>query len=190
MAVAVLAVAAVASTAVTVYGQYKAGKAAAEAANANAAFYREQSEFARRAMMREYSVYNDKAADFTGETISQFGKGNVALTGSPLSLLGTMFARQESERQAILEGGEFQVREARLKAEASQREASNIRKAARLQMFGSVMSGVTQVAGAFAGGAKASSSGSNWMSSSTSSGGAASTGSSFRSSLGFGNYGF
>jgi hypothetical protein len=187
----VAAIAAVAGAAVSMYGQYQAGKAQAEAERANAAFYREQSEHARRAMMREYEIYSDKAADFTGETISQFGKGNVLLQGSPLLALGTIFARQEQEKAAILESGSFNVREAKLKAEASDKAAGNIKRATTIAMFGTALGGFSSAAGGFAGGARsgATTTSTNWMGSSTSGASAGGSGS-FRSSFGFGSYSF
>jgi hypothetical protein len=146
----VAAIAGLAGAAVQIYGNVTSANAQSAAERANAAFYREQSEFARRAMMREYNIYNDQAAEFTGEVISQAGKGGAELSGSPLLALGTILARQEAERQAILEDGNFKVREAILRAEASEKAARSMKNSAVISSFGIGLSGIASAAGAFA----------------------------------------
>jgi len=133
-------------TGTSIWGQIESGRAQMSAERANAAFYAEQSEFARRSMMREYELYNDQAAEYTGEVISQAGKGGAVLSGSPLLYLGTVFARQEAERTAILEDGNFKVREANLRRESSLKSAKNINDAMTISVISTGVGGYADFA--------------------------------------------
>lgn len=137
-----------------IFGMASANEAQSKAEQANADYYNEQSEFARKAMLRDLSIYKDQAAEQMGGQITGYAAGGVNLEGSPMLELASTKARQISEEAAIKAGGQAKIREAYLRAGASQANADRLGGfgATFLPALGSALGFAGQTAGYFSGG--------------------------------------
>lgn len=113
-------------TAANIYGSIKANQAQASAEEANAAFYLEQADYAKKAGERELSIYRDQASEFIGAQKSSFGRAGVELSGSPLLALADTQFRQLKEEKAIQLDTAAKVREATLKSGMAQGNADRL----------------------------------------------------------------
>lgn len=113
-------------TGLSIMGQAQSSKAEAEAEFANAAYLKEQADFAREAGRRTVNAFDVEAAEFLGNQKSGFSAGGVALSGSPLAVIGDTLARQGVEREGIKLDSFAKEREALLKAGASYSNAKKL----------------------------------------------------------------
>ena len=93
---------------------------------ANAAFYREQAEFAREATNRTLEIYQDDTDTFVGQQKTSIAKSGISLSGSALLALADTKFKSLREEEAILRDGKFKEQEALLKAGASIDQADRI----------------------------------------------------------------
>lgn len=134
----------IAGTAISVYGNIKANKAQASADKKNAMFFQEQADFAQLAGERELAVFRDQADEFYGEQVSSYAGAGVALTGSPLLALADTKYRAAKEEDAIRMDSAAKIREARLKAGMSAKQAAAIGSTSNnvLQASGTSLTGL------------------------------------------------
>lgn len=123
---AVGAGAAVAGLGLGIVGNIMGNNAQAKAEEANAAYYNEQKEYARQAMLRNLDIFKDQASETIGTQTTAASAGGVTLSGSPLLVLASSRARQIKEEAAIRYGGEANIREAYLRAGASMDNANRL----------------------------------------------------------------
>lgn len=145
------AAAAVAGAGLGIIGTITGNNAQAAAEEANAAYYKEQQEFARQSMIRDLKIYSEDAEEVFGAQVTGAAAGGVNLEGSPLLVLASTRKRQIEEQDAIKAGGKANIREAYLRAGASMANASRLGsfEANVLPAFGSALGAAGQVATAF-----------------------------------------
>jgi hypothetical protein len=98
------------------YGQIKANEDQAAAEKRNAAFYREQAEFAQRAGDRKRAIFERESDVLYGDQVGAFAKAGVDTGSSSFFLAQQVFYRQ-NESFAIKEEADFNVRLAMLRAD-------------------------------------------------------------------------
>lgn len=108
------------------YGQFTANNDQADAEDQNAAFYREQADFARKAGDRQRMIFDRESVILLGNQTAGFAKSGVSTTSAADFLAREMLYRQE-ESQAIKEEADFNVRLAMLRADQSERTADSLR---------------------------------------------------------------
>jgi cell division protein FtsL len=132
-----------------VIAEQDAAHAEEDALQANANWYMEQAEFAHRSTVRELKIQNDESKEFYGEQVSGIARGGLDMSGSPLLLLAQTKLRAYEEKQAIIDYGNIQYREASLKGEIANRQRDQIKSGATMSAIGGVIGIAT---GGFMGG--------------------------------------
>lgn len=107
------------------YGNYSANMAQAEAAKRNAAFYREQADFAKKAGERQQMIFERDTQIQYGEQLSAYAKAGVDTQSSSLFLAKQLLFRQQ-ESFAIKKEADMNVRLAMLRADESMRNADQL----------------------------------------------------------------
>lgn len=138
----------IAGTAIDAYGRYKANQAQADADEQNAAFYREQADFAQKAGDREINVYEDEANQFEGSQKSSYARGGVELSGSPLLAFGDTKFREMQQVDAIKQKTAQSVLEASLRGTSAQNSADSLNSFAgqALPLAGTLLTGLSNAA--------------------------------------------
>lgn len=105
------------------YGDFMSSQARAAAERKNAAFYREQAEYARRAGIRQRQIFDRQSKVIEGQQLSGFAKSGIDTVNSSLFMATQKLYRQQ-ESAAIQEEADFNERLALLRAENSMMEAN------------------------------------------------------------------
>jgi len=111
---------------VEAYGKVKANREQAKAEMENANFLREQAEFARQAMVRELEIFGAETEEFIGRQTTQAAASGIDVGGSALLLMADTRMKQMREESAIKEDSRMRMREAALKAGASEEQAKRL----------------------------------------------------------------
>lgn len=131
------------------YGRYRATLDQADAEEVNAAWYREQADFAREAGDRQAMIFDRESKILFGEQRSAFAKSGVNPSESSFFMAQQMLYRSQ-EGYAIDKEADFNERLANLRANQAQETARSLRDAAPMEFFGGLMAGGGQMAGAMA----------------------------------------
>ena len=124
------------------YTAYEQGQAGKRAAQENAAYYREQGEFAARVRDRQAEVFaRDEQINFS-EQQSAFARAGVDVTNSAMFLASEIVSSQK-EANAIKLEGDQNVRLAMLRANQSDREAADQAKAQQWALIGAGVDATT-----------------------------------------------
>jgi len=113
---------------------YEAALNRSDAAEQNSYFYREQAKYAERVGQRQRDVFDREAYIAFGETQSAFAKAGVDSSNSAMFLASEIVSMQQ-ESAAIKMEADQNVRLAMLRAEQSDREASDYRRAAPMGLI-------------------------------------------------------
>lgn len=131
------------------YGQYRANQEQAAAEARNAAFLREQANFAERATQREMKLQEIQSKRLRGEQVVGFAQGGVDVgSGSALDFLVDQEASAIEERAAIRSEGDMRVRLASLRADAAQFTADTLSSGSynTMQAATTILGGASQYA--------------------------------------------
>lgn len=104
------------------YGKQKANLAEANAERRNAAFYREQADYARKTGERQQMIFDRESVILHGDQTSAFASSGVDVTAGAGFIAQQMFYRQQ-ESSAIKAEADFNVRLAMMKAGESESRA-------------------------------------------------------------------
>jgi hypothetical protein len=118
-----------AGTALQIAGQYSANLAQAQSELANAAFYREQANFARESMFRETDLAERRYEQVRGSQVGAYAYGNVDLSGSAAMTIAGTVAAKFSELQAIRDKGNLDIKLAVLRGNKSAELAGTLQDA-------------------------------------------------------------
>ena len=120
-------------------GAHDAWSAEEDAARANGDWLMEQAAFAHDSTLRELKIQDQEAEQFYGQKQSEYAKSGIDLSGSPLLLLAFTKMQAAEERAAIQAKGDFNYREADLKAKSSYNQADSIRSSGQMQDIGNAI---------------------------------------------------
>lgn len=116
-------------------GEAISDNAEAAAYDLNSRWLFEQADFARRSTKRELKIQGEESREFYGEKESQYAKGGVDMSGSPIILLAQTKMRAYEEKLAIIDQGEMQYKEASLKGQIAKTNASATRAAGSMKQI-------------------------------------------------------
>lgn len=108
------------------YGEYQANQDQADAEERNAAFYREQAAFAKKAAERQRTIFDRESVILHGQQVGAFAKAGVDTQHSSRFLAQQVMFRQQ-ESQAIKDEGDMNVRLANLRGEQADETARQLR---------------------------------------------------------------
>jgi hypothetical protein len=120
--------------------------AQADAEEANASFYREQAKFAKESGDRQLMLFDRQSKVLYGEQRSAFAKAGVDVTESSSYLAKEMFYGSQ-ENQAIMDERDMNVRLASLRADAAQKNASQMRSGGPMAFAGDMLAGASRAFG-------------------------------------------
>lgn len=131
----------VAGTIYNAHSQDQEDKERAAAERRNAAFFREQAEFARRAGEREQAIFKRQSQHFIDEQISTISKSGVNFSGSFVNVVAESQFLANQELQAIREATDFNVRLAEMRGLDSLDTARAIEGGRQRRFVGNVIGG-------------------------------------------------
>lgn len=126
------------------YGKMKAAKDQADAERANASYYREQAAYAREVGDRKEKIFSRDTKILLGDQFSSFAKAGIDTQSSVYWMANSMVER-DNEQYAIRREADMNVRLATLRAEQSDRTASDLEGAVPFEIAGGVMTGIASV---------------------------------------------
>lgn len=114
-------------TALQVYGNVKANLDQAEAEAQNAVWMREQADFMAKSTQRELGIFNRESLDQMASLENTFAKSGISMVGSAFEVQRQEELKRQNELQAISDQGKMNIKEAMLKATASDNNANKLR---------------------------------------------------------------
>lgn len=135
------------SSLLSAFSQYQAGEAYEVAGDYNARILEQQAVAARHSAAFEEVKQRREARRLKAAQRARYGKAGVVITeGSPLTVLTETAAEAELDALAIRYAGEVKAKGYEAQAEMSRWEGKQRKKAARLGMGRTILSGVGDIA--------------------------------------------
>jgi len=145
----ILAGVAVAGATATAVGQAKAAKAKEEQARQNAAFLGEQAANADYIKERNLENFQEHFTELMGKQRGVFARAGIKLSGTAKRVQEVAQIRANKQEFDILKEGNFNVRLAMLRSQASTQQANGIAAAAPWQIGGSLLSSAGNIYGTY-----------------------------------------
>lgn len=117
---------------VQAYGKYHSLMAQSQAEQDNAAYYREQADYAQQAGAREHTIYEHESKILYGEQLSGFAKAGISSSNSSFFMASQMLQRSQG-LNAIDKETQQNSQLASLRAQEADRVAGQDRNAASLE---------------------------------------------------------
>ncbi len=121
-------------------GQYQNATAQEAQERQNAAFYREQAEFAKKSGERQRLIFDRESQILYGEQLSGFAKAGID-TSSSAEFMAREILYRDQESQAIRAEADLNVKLARMRANAAEVSANDIASAKNINLVGGLITG-------------------------------------------------
>lgn len=116
-----------AGTALQVAGQLRSNLDQAKSELQNAAFYKEQADFAWDASLREADLSRERYTQAGGAQVSAYARGGVDISGSAASVAAGTYANMANELGAIRRKGELDFKLAMARSRNAEQNAGNLK---------------------------------------------------------------